>query len=92
MRELSDKKPWYFAFVVISFIASSVLESTVEYYVGEERIQRILGSTIALADILPWIVAVAVLIICLGVYIYQLRQSKKTYINPQLSSQSLISG
>lgn len=77
MRKFLSEKPWYFAVVLLGFVATSIFEQVVTYYFGEEKIAAVLNISFRIADVLPWSVAGVVFLICLGVYNYQLRQRKK---------------
>lgn len=77
MRKFFDEKPWYFAGVALSFVCTNIFEQVVTYYFSEEKIAKILNKSFRVSDVLPWSVSGIIFFVCLGVYIYQLRQHKK---------------
>jgi len=76
MRKFLSEKPWYFAIVFLSFVITPIFERVMIYYFDEEKIDTILNTSFRIADVLPWSAAGVVFLVCLGVYIYQLRQRK----------------
>ena len=70
-------KPWYFAFVVISFLVSNICAQVIQYYFNEELIYEILSKQFTLSRILPWGFAGVTLFICMVVYIIQIKRRRQ---------------
>lgn len=71
MKLTTEKKPWYFAWVVISGVATKFLDMLVEAWLGSETFERILGHSFTIRQMLPWVVAIVTLFVCLIIYAYQ---------------------
>lgn len=71
MKKLFQEKPWYFAFLVLSFIAQPIFEWFVMFFFDEEVVKSWLTKSILISDIIPWGVGAVIFLVCTIVYIVQ---------------------
>ena len=87
MRNFFQEKPWYFALVVLGFIAQPVLEWFVMYFFDENTVKNWLETRVLISDIIPWGLCVLIFFVCTIVYIVQQsRMNSKVVSSDELSS------
>lgn len=83
MKKFLKEKPWYFAMLAFSKIISPIFEWFVMKLFDETKATAFLNKNVSVSDIIPWITAVVILLICIVVYIIQLYNSKKHIVSSE---------
>ena len=81
MRDFLKEKPWYFALIAFGKIGSPIVEWIVIKLFDEDKATEFLQRTIFISDVIPWVTAIVILLICIIIYIVQLNNSKKNIVS-----------
>lgn len=82
LNKFFQKKPWYFATVILGFIVQPILEWFVMFFFDEESAKNWLSQSILVSDIIPWIFCAIIFIVCTIVYIVQQVKANSKIISP----------
>lgn len=81
MKNLFQKKPWYFAFIALSFVVNPIIDWFVMYFFDEAVVREFLQKSILVSDIIPWCFGGIIFFVCTIVYIVQRNSPKRENIS-----------